>query len=51
MAIVLKEGKPDIFLTMTCNPSWSEIASELSPVQTPQDHPDLLTRIFRAKYE
>ncbi|XP_072087869.1 uncharacterized protein [Arachis hypogaea] len=22
MAIVLKEGKPDIFLTMTCNPSW-----------------------------
>ncbi|XP_057718201.1 uncharacterized protein LOC130932800 [Arachis stenosperma] len=51
MAIVLKEGKPDIFLTMTCNPSWSEIASELSPTQTPQDCPDLTTRIFRAKFE
>ncbi|XP_057734484.1 uncharacterized protein LOC130949897 [Arachis stenosperma] len=51
MAIVLKEGKPDIFLTMTCNPSWSEIASELSPTQTPQDRPDLTTRIFRAKFE
>ncbi|XP_072054776.1 uncharacterized protein [Arachis hypogaea] len=51
MVIVLKEGKPDIFLTMTCNPSWSEIASELSPSQTPQDRPDLTTRIFRAKFE
>ncbi|XP_029152436.1 uncharacterized protein [Arachis hypogaea] len=51
MAIVLKEGKPDIFLTMTCNPSWSEIALELSPTQTPQDRLDLTTRIFRAKFE
>ncbi|XP_029152438.1 uncharacterized protein [Arachis hypogaea] len=51
MAIVLKEGKPDIFLTMTCNPSWTEITSELNPVQTPQDRPDLTTRIFRAKFE
>ncbi|XP_029145820.1 uncharacterized protein [Arachis hypogaea] len=51
MAIILKEGKPDIFLTMTCNPSWSEIASELSPTQTPQDRLDLTTRIFRAKFE
>ncbi|XP_072069493.1 uncharacterized protein [Arachis hypogaea] len=51
MTIVLKEGKPDIFLTMTCNPSWSEIASELSPTQTPHDRPDLTTRIFKAKFE
>ena len=51
MAIVLKEGKPDIFLTMTCNPSWSEIVSKLNPTQTPQDRPDLTTRIFRAKFE
>ncbi|XP_020999390.2 uncharacterized protein LOC110281460 [Arachis duranensis] len=51
MAIVLKEGKPDIFLIMTCNPSWTEITSELNPVQTPQDRPDLTTKIFRAKFE
>ncbi|KAF1862744.1 hypothetical protein Lal_00040009 [Lupinus albus] len=25
MAIVLNDGKPYIFLTMTCNPYWSEI--------------------------
>ncbi|KAI5411382.1 hypothetical protein KIW84_056460 [Lathyrus oleraceus] len=51
MAIVLNGGKPDIFLTMTCNPFWSEITSELLPFQTPQDRPDLLTRIFRSKFE
>ncbi|KAI5421655.1 hypothetical protein KIW84_045183 [Lathyrus oleraceus] len=51
MAIVLNGGKPNIFLTMTCNPFWSEITSELLPFQTPQDRPDLLTRIFRSKFE
>ena len=51
MAIVAYNGKPDIFLTMTCNPSWSEISSELQNQQTPQDCTDLLTRIFRAKFE
>ncbi|CAK8574132.1 unnamed protein product [Lathyrus sativus] len=51
MAIVLNDGKPYIFLTMTCNPSWIEITSELGIHQTPQDRPDLLTRIFRSKFE
>ncbi|KAJ1412947.1 Helitron helicase-like domain [Sesbania bispinosa] len=51
MAIVLSDGKPDIFLTMTCNPCWSEITSELGTFETPQDRPDLLTRIFKAKFE
>lgn len=51
MAIVLNGGKPNIFLTMTRNPYWSEITSELLSFQTPQDRPDLLTRIFRSKFE
>ena len=51
MTIVLKKGKPDIFLTMICNPSWSEIASKLGPIQTPQDRPDLVTKIFEAKFQ
>ncbi|KAF1862370.1 hypothetical protein Lal_00026901 [Lupinus albus] len=50
MAIVLNDGKPDIFLTMTCNPSWPEITSELYEFQTAQDRPDLNT-IFRSKFE
>ena len=51
MTIIVNNGKPDIFLTMTCNPSWSEISSELQNQQTPQDRPDLLTQIFQAKFE
>ena len=31
MALVWRFGKPDIFLTMTCNPNWDEIKRELYP--------------------
>ncbi|KAL6884616.1 hypothetical protein ACP4OV_010552 [Aristida adscensionis] len=51
MALVRKFGKPDIFLIMTCNPRWDEIVRELLPGQVPQDHPDLVVRVFRAKLE
>ncbi|KAK1652316.1 hypothetical protein QYE76_070121 [Lolium multiflorum] len=51
MALVRKYGKPDIFLTMTCNPNWDEIKRELYPGQTPQDRPDLVVRVFRVKLE
>ena len=51
MALVQKYGKPDIFLTMTCNPNWDEILNELEPGQTPQDRAELIVRIFRAKLE
>lgn len=51
MALVRKYGKPDIFLTMTCNPNWEEITRELEFAQTPQDRPDLVVRVFRAKLE
>ncbi|KAI5425324.1 hypothetical protein KIW84_031212 [Lathyrus oleraceus] len=51
VTIVLNGGKPYIFITMTCNPFWSEISSELLPFQTPQDCPDLITRIFRSEFE
>ncbi|RCV33104.1 hypothetical protein SETIT_7G056000v2 [Setaria italica] len=44
-----KFGKPDIFLTMTCNPD--EIKNELYPSQSPQDRPDPLTRVFKVKLE
>ncbi|KAL6223330.1 hypothetical protein ACLB2K_006717 [Fragaria x ananassa] len=51
MTLVQKYGKPDIFLTMTCNPNWEEIITELLPGQVAQDRPDLATRIFRSKFE
>ncbi|XP_042501309.1 uncharacterized protein LOC122079122 isoform X1 [Macadamia integrifolia] len=49
IALVQKYGKPDLFITMTCNPDWVEIQEELKQGQVPQDRPDLTARIFRAK--
>ena len=51
MNLVQKFGKPDLFITMTCNPGWEEIRNELLPRQISQDRPDLLARIFKAKFE
>jgi len=33
MAIVREFGKPDLFVTVTCNPNWAEITNELLPNQ------------------
>ena len=51
MTLVKRFGKPDIFLTMTCNPNWYEIKQELQTYEKAQNRPDLITRIFRAKLE
>jgi hypothetical protein len=49
MAIVRKFGKPDLFITMTCNPNWSEITHLLLPAQQPHDRPDVVARVFNQK--
>ena len=49
MAIVRHFGKPDFFITFTCNPQWKEITDELLEYQTPADHPDLVSRVFKLK--
>jgi ATP-dependent DNA helicase PIF1 len=51
MVLVRKYGKPNVFLTMTCNPNWDEITQHLYPVQSPQDRSDLVVCVFRAKLE
>ncbi|KAG5556067.1 hypothetical protein RHGRI_006626 [Rhododendron griersonianum] len=51
MNLVERYGKPDIFLTMTCNPKWCEILSELKPHEDAQNRPDLVTRVFKSKLE
>jgi len=38
-----------MFVTMTCNPKWPEIAAELKPGEQPQDRPDLITRVYEMK--
>ena len=49
MAICRYFHKPDVFVTMTCNPKWPEITAGLSPGQSPQDRPDLVSRVFKLK--
>ena len=51
MAIVRHFGKPDIFITFTCNPKWPEITRELLPYQIASDRPDLTTRVFHMKLQ
>ncbi|XP_056698246.1 uncharacterized protein [Spinacia oleracea] len=49
MALVQRCGKPESFVTMTCNPNWPEIKQELGIGEEGQNRPDLVSRIFRAK--
>ncbi|XP_051791512.1 uncharacterized protein LOC127530003 [Erpetoichthys calabaricus] len=49
MAIVRKFVKPDLFITMTCNPKWTEITTNLMPWQRVEHRPDLVARVFRLK--
>jgi len=51
MARVYKFGKPDVFVTFTCNPKWKEITDALLLGQTAKDHPELVTRIFNLKLD
>ncbi|KIH47189.1 hypothetical protein ANCDUO_22754 [Ancylostoma duodenale] len=42
-------GRPDLFITFTCNPDWTEIKDELFPGQVPSDRQDLIARVFNQK--
>lgn len=50
MTIVKHFGKPDLFITFTCNTNWPEITRKLvGPWQLPQNHPDLSVQLFYIK--
>ncbi|CAF1060263.1 unnamed protein product [Brachionus calyciflorus] len=49
MSIVRAYGKPDLFITFTCNPNWPEIKNALKKNQDPNDRPDIIARVFRLK--
>nr|XP_009775438.1 PREDICTED: uncharacterized protein LOC104225359 [Nicotiana sylvestris] len=51
IALVQYFGKPDLFVTMTCNPTWPEIEEHLALSDEAQNRPDLISRVFRAKIE
>ena len=49
MAAVRKFGKPDLFVTFTCNPNWPDIKNNLCTNETSNDRPDLCARVFHGK--
>ncbi|CAH1429893.1 unnamed protein product [Lactuca virosa] len=51
MALVQKFGKPDLFLTLTCNPNWPEIRQHMMAHEETHNRADLVVRVFHAKLE
>ena len=51
MAAVRKMGKPDLFLTMTCNPGWPEIQAAVPAGRKAYEFPWLCARVFNQKLE
>jgi hypothetical protein len=51
MARVYKFGKPDLFVTFTCNLKWKGIKDALLLRQTAKDHLELVTCIFNLKLD
>ncbi|GFT32624.1 helitron_like_N domain-containing protein [Trichonephila clavipes] len=46
MTYVRNYGRPDLFITFTCNPAWPEIANDLFLGQKPHNRHDLLATVF-----
>jgi hypothetical protein len=49
MALVRWFGKPELFITFTCNPKWPEITEKLQPGQSATDRQDVVNRVFYLK--
>jgi PIF1-like helicase/Helitron helicase-like domain at N-terminus len=49
MTYVRAYGRPDLFITFTCNPAWDEIKELLLTGQSPSDRHDISARVFKQK--
>ncbi|VDK84823.1 unnamed protein product [Onchocerca ochengi] len=49
IAYVRQYGRPDQFMTFTCNPAWDDIQNLLLPGQSTMDRHDITARVFRQK--
>jgi hypothetical protein len=49
MSIVRRFGKPDLFITFTCNPNWPELRENKIGDTIINERPDLLCRVFHMK--
>ena len=51
MAVVGRFGRPDLFVTFTCNPKSPDILNALRPGQTASDRPDIVSRVFKLQLD
>ncbi|GFT66141.1 ATP-dependent DNA helicase [Trichonephila clavipes] len=49
MTYVRAYGRPDFFVTFTCNPTWNEIEELLLVGQSSSDRHDITARVFKQK--
>ena len=51
VALPRRFGKPDLFITMTANPQWPEIAGAIPARSHWTHHPDIVARVFSMKLQ
>jgi len=51
LVLVSEDGCPHAFLTLTCNPKWPEIVSQLLDGQTAFDRPDVTAAAFKSRLD
>jgi hypothetical protein len=51
MALPHRFHKPDLFITITCNPCWPEISSAVPAGSHWRFHPDIVGRVFMLKFQ
>jgi hypothetical protein len=49
LTYVKKYGRPDLFITFTCNPTWPESKYHLHHSQSSADRHDLIAHVFKRK--
>lgn len=51
MALPHRFHKPDLFITITCNPCWPEISRAIPAGSHWRFHPDIVGRVFMLKFQ
>jgi hypothetical protein len=51
LVLVSEFGCPHVFITLTCNPKWPEIVSQLLDGQTEFDCPDMTVAVFKSRLD
>ena len=51
LVLVSEYGCPHVFITLTCNPKWPEILSQLLLGQTAFDRPDVTGAVFKTRLD